>query len=321
MKIKTKLWLIIATSLILIGCIIFTVVMFKLKWNFYKLSTIDFETNQYEIDEEYSDIKIIGNTADVVFVASNDSKSVITCFESEKEKHIVSVKDKVLTIQLNDSRNLLDHVGVSFYSPKITLNIPSGNYGNLSINLSTGDVSIEKDFSFNSIDIEGSTSDVKLSSSVYESIKIKLTTGDVFVDDLNVMSLDVTVSTGIVNLTNVTCYDNINIITSTGDVYLANVTCLNLSSTADTGSVLLKNVVASNKLYIKRDTGNVTMEKCDAVEILIITSTGDVSGTIKSEKVFIANTNTGKVDVPTTITGGRCEIQSSTGDITIQIAK
>ena len=41
----TKIWLIIAASFVLIGCIIFGGVMTMLKWDFTKLSTDKYETN------------------------------------------------------------------------------------------------------------------------------------------------------------------------------------------------------------------------------------------------------------------------------------
>ena len=51
----------------------------------------------------------------------------------------------------------------------------------------------------------------------------------------------------------------------------------------------------------------------------ITTDTGNVKGSLLSEKVFIVSTDTGKKQVPNTITGGRCEITTDTGDIIISI--
>ena len=49
------------------------------------------------------------------------------------------------------------------------------------------------------------------------------------------------------------------------------------------------------------------------------TDTGDVKGSLLSEKIFIPTTDTGDVDVPKTVTGGRCEITTDTGDIKITV--
>ena len=73
------------------------------------------------------------------------------------------------------------------------------------------------------------------------------------------------------------------------------------------------------KLSVERTTGNVKFSACDAAEISFKTDTGDVNGTLLSDKIFMAQTDTGRVNVPQTITGGRCEITTTTGNIRIQL--
>jgi len=45
--------------------------------------------------------------------------------------------------------------------------------------------------------------------------------------------------------------------------------------------------------------------------------TGSVTGTILTEKVFLAKSGTGRVSVPQTVSGGICEIVTGTGGIEI----
>ena len=59
-------------------------------------------------------------------------------------------------------------------SPKITVSIPKGEYGELVINLSTGDVNLPKEFTFKNIDIACSTGSIKTQSSAYKNIKLKV---------------------------------------------------------------------------------------------------------------------------------------------------
>ena len=58
MSIKTKIWLITAISLILIGGIVFGGAMAMLGWDFSKLSTVKYEESKYEIKDDYNDISI-----------------------------------------------------------------------------------------------------------------------------------------------------------------------------------------------------------------------------------------------------------------------
>ena len=75
----------------------------------------------------------------------------------------------------------------------------------------------------------------------------------------------------------------------------------------------------SSTLNIKTTTGRVEFYGSDAGEIFVKTTTGKVTGRLLSEKVFIVRTTTGKINVPKSITGGRCEITTTTGRIDISI--
>jgi DUF4097 and DUF4098 domain-containing protein YvlB len=70
-----------------------------------------------------------------------------------------------------------------------------------------------------------------------------------------------------------------------------------------------------DKICINRSTGNVFLGSSDAVEIVIHTTTGDVDGVLLTEKVFVVSTKAGIVDVPESMSGGRCEVHTTTGDI------
>ena len=50
------------------------------------------------------------------------------------------------------------------------------------------------------------------------------------------------------------------------------------------------------------------------------TNTGNITGTLVTDKVFLAHTDTGRIRVPTTTTGGRCELTTDTGNILLDIA-
>lgn len=316
---NTKLWLIAAASLILIGIVIFGGVMSMLKWDFTKLSTNKYETNEYKINENYNSISIVSNTADIVINPSEASESSVVCYELKNMKHSVTVKDSTLVIEVVDSRKWYEHISIGFDTPKITVYIPQGEYTSLSISSDTGDVEIPDAFKFESIDISTSTGDIKNYASTSKAIKIKTSTGDIHVEKVSAGALDLSVSTGDVIAKSITCDGDVKIKVSTGITKLFDVTCKNVISSGSTGDIYLKNVIASEKFSIERDTGYVKLERCDAYEIFIETDTGDVTGTLLSEKVFIPRTDTGSVKVPQTVTGGRCEITTDTGNIRIDI--
>ncbi len=315
-----KIWLIIAASLVLIGIIVFGGVMAMLKWDFTKLSTNKYETNNYEINENYSNISIVTNTADIVFVATDNSECSVVCYEQKKVNHSVSVKDGTLVIEVVDTRKWYEHIGINFKTPSITVYIPRGEYGALSVNGKTGDVQIAKDFSFASIDIKQSTGDVTSYASASEGIKIKTTTGNICLENLSAGSLDLSVSTGKVAVSGITSSGDVAIGVTTGKAFLTDIKCKSVISNGDTGDISLKNVIASEKFSIERNTGDVNFDRSDATEIFVKTDTGDVEGSLLTDKVFITKTDTGRINVPSSVTGGRCEITTDTGNIKISIA-
>jgi len=314
-----KIWLIVAISLILIGCILFAGVMTVLKWDFKKLSTNKYETNTYEIKEDFKSISIDTDTADIAFVPSKDPKCSVVCYEEENANHSVSVKDGALTVKRENNKKWYEYIGINFESPKITVYIPEGEYGELKIRSSTGKLEIPNNFSFESIDVTATTGDVKLLSSAKNAIKIKVTTGKITVENVTAKSLILSASTGDITVSNVKCEGNITVNVSTGKTYLTNISCDSVRSEGDTGDITLKNVIASGKFSIERDTGDVKFEKCDAASISVETDTGDVTGSLLSEKIFFAESDTGKVSVPKSASGGRCEIETDTGDIKITV--
>ena len=95
--------------------------------------------------------------------------------------------------------------------------------------------------------------------------------------------------------------------------------CSNLTANAQTGSLTMENVVSSGHWTITRTTGDITLNGCDATEIVMEADTGDVTGTLLSEKIFIVRASTGDIDVPETVNGGKCKITTTTGDIKIEI--
>lgn len=313
------IWLIAATSLVLCGGVILAAVLATSNWDFNMLGTEKFETNTYEFTEDINDISVKADTANIIFAASDDSVCKVVCCEPKNAKHVVNVQDGELTIRADDQRKWFEHIGIFVNTPKITVYLPEAEYASLYIKESTGDIDIPEDFSFISMDITLSTGDVRNYATASGTMKINTDTGDIHIEKVSASTVDVSVTTGKVTASDITCSGDVTIKVTTGKASLSDITCQNLFSTGSTGDISMKNVVAVGNMSIDRSTGDVKFEGCDAAELFIRTSTGSVSGSLLSEKVFIAESNTGKVNVPKTVTGGRCEVFSTTGNITITV--
>lgn len=315
----TKTWLITAASLAVAGLILFVGSMVAYDWDFTNLGTVKYETNTYEVSGSFDRITIDVDTTKIEFAPSHDGRCSVVCLEAENVRHSAAVQNGTLAIDTVDTRKWYDHIGIFLGSPKITVFLPQNEYASLFIETDTGDIAIPKDFAFEELTIKGDTADVECSASVSNVMEIKLSTGDIRVDGASAGRIRLITKTGGIHVKSVVSEGNIDIETDTGDVKLTDTTCADLTAESDTGTISLKNVVAAGNFSIESDTGDVRFENSDAAQISVKTDTGDVTGTLLSDKVFITGTSTGHVSVPKTVTGGKCEITTSTGDIGIDI--
>lgn len=318
---SSKIWLITAVSLIVLGIMIFTGAMIMAKWDLSKLGTSKYETNTHTITDTFKNISIKTDTADIKFVLSDDGTCKVVCFEEKNDKHDVLVVDDTLAINSVSTKRWYQYIGINVKTPKVIIYLPETEYAALNIKESTGDIDIAKDFTFESIDISLSTGDVKNYASASGNVKIKASTGDIEIENVSANAFDLSVSTGNINVKIAECKGDMSVKVSTGKAKLCDVSCGSITSKGSTGDMILENVVATGNFNITRSTGDVTFKKCDAAELFVKTDTGDVKGSLLSDKIFFAETDTGSVDVPKTTTGGRCEIKTDTGDIKFEIQK
>ena len=280
MKNSTKIWLIAATVLLTVGLAMLAVLIIKYNWDFDKLSAKKFETNSYNINDEFNNISINTNDADITFALAKDGKCKVECYEETKAKHSVEVRKGTLFVNICNEKAWYDYIGIYFKSAKITVYLPETEYS---------------------------------------SFVIKGTTSDICIENIAMESLNVSVSTGDVTASDIICGGDITVGVSTGDICMTNIASKNVLSRGSTGDILLENVIASEKISVKRSTGDIKFSDSDASEIFAQTNTGDVAGSLLSEKVFITQSDTGTIKVPKSTKGGKCEINTNTGDIKIEI--
>lgn len=387
----------LACFLILIGTMLFTLAACT-GGGFAKIFGGNTVETVKTVDTKFENISIFTDTANIIFLPSEDETCKVVACDKTKVRYDATVENGTLILKSIDERNWFERAFNFFQNATLKVYLPESTYSALTIEEDTGDISIPADFSFKSIDIELSTGNTDLRSSVSDFISIDGSTGNVYVKDISCGSLSIDVSTGNVSLSNVDCFGEVEIEVSTGNVYANNIKLGNLESEGDTGYFSAKNVIASGNVYIERSTGKVTIEdatvsgnlttetstgntsfskincigdvnmhvttgkttltdvkcnnlttvgdtgwidmvdviasgkleierstgdvtftRCDASEITILTDTGDVRGTLLSEKIFIYDTDTGDVDIPETMSGGKCKITTDTGDIVISI--
>ena len=322
MRTATKVWLIVAGALVALGMIIFGAATIAIGGDMSGFATNKYETNTCAITDEFTGIRIDAETANIRIVPSESEECSVECYEQDNMKHTVSVKNGTLEIKLTDTRKWYEYIGINLTSPRITVAIPKGEYGDIDVKVSTGEVIIDAyipEYTFESVDVTTSTGRVMLGATVKQDVNITTTTGNIFGNGVCAKSMNLSASTGRVELNGITCEGDISVEVSTGNAKISGVDCRNFTSEGTTGKIYLGYLKAAEKIRVQRSTGDIDLEECDASELYMETSTGEVEGTLLSDKVFITDTTTGDVNVPRTTSGGKCEITTTTGDIEISI--
>lgn len=317
MTTATKVWLIVAASLCLLGIIIFGGIVAMANFDLSMLSTSKYTTNEHIITDSFSDIDISSNTADIDLIPSDDGKCRIVCYEEENASRAVSVNNGVLSVKVVNEKKWYHYIGIYSGTPKVSVYLPEDEYGALTISGSTGSINIPDDFSFGDVAITLSTGRISYYADS-KDLTLTATTGDITAKDIECKNASLSVSTGRVTLSDVECND-LSVKVSTGKAKIENVECDSFTSTGNTGDITLNGLICKKLLSLERSTGDVELHGCDAGELKIVTDTGDVYGSLLSEKVFITSSDTGDINVPKTTTGGKCEITTDTGDIEIEI--
>lgn len=315
---KTGKYFIIASALILCGIFLFCGIMCVLKWDFGKLSITEYETRTCDIKESFNNISIDVSTADVILLPAEDDSVSVVCHECKDEPNSVKVENETLLIESYGTRRWYKHV-LDFENPSVKIYIPKGQYGTLTIDSTTARIEISKDFKFDNIDISNTTGEIFNYASVNGILDIKNTSGDITVENVTAGDVKLKVTTGDITVSGIDCIGDLKMSVSTGRVKFTDSLCKSFESSGTTGDIVIKNVKADGKLFIERTTGDVRFVACDASELGVKTGTGDVEGSLLTEKVFVVNTTTGDINVPQGSGGGICEIKTTTGDVDIEI--
>ena len=171
----------------LVGAALFVALFVASGFDPNMISGVEYATNEYEIDEKFSDVHIDVTSADVTFVIGDTDGVKVVCYESNKVKINASVDNGKLVIV--DEKNWYDFIfgaGSDYY---VTVYIPAGEYGSLLCEATTGDVSICSGLTFASANVDVTTGDVNLSCDVKGGVDVHVTTGDIKISGVNFGSL------------------------------------------------------------------------------------------------------------------------------------
>lgn len=256
---KKKFWILLALALLCSGLLVFVITMSVNGWDFHTLDTGNYQTTTHEISEDFNEIFVESDTADVVFLTATDGKAKVVCYEEENLKYSVQVKDGKLTIRETDTRKWYEYIGIfHFESAEISVYLPQSTALSLFVETDTGDVDANG-FTFEKLAIETDTGDVALHNVVADTVHISVDTGDIQLTDVVANSkLQIETDTGDVEF--VRCDANeIFVETDTGDVEGTLLTPKTFFAYSRTGDVVVPYPSEGGRCAITSNTGDIEL--------------------------------------------------------------
>ena len=263
-------------------------------------------TNTYTPEGSFNKIDVDIVTADLTFKPAEDNKTKVISVEKEKIHHTAEVSNNTLVIREKDERKFYEKWFGFVSRMKVTVYLPETTYEELKIEITTGDILSEDSFAFDKVNIDSTTGDVKLANISGSSADIKVTTGNLTINNY--------ILTGALNAD-----------TTTGDYTLNNVTCSNTKLHTTSGNYKLEDVLVNGEfdanrpnLDISGTSSDISFKNCDARNIYMKTTTGDIRGNFLTEKHVTYETTTGHATVDSnSLAVDKCFAKTTTGDIDI----
>lgn len=268
---------------------------------FEKAGAMTFEKKTYFVTEEFSGVSVVGQSYDVKILPAESEESKAVCSENEKMYCAVSVSEGVLKIESRDERKWYERVGFFSQTPEITVYLPSGEYRDLTVEATSGKITVAPSFTFATARIKNLSGGVDFRAAVTDELSATTSSGGICLANASPAKLDLNAASGGITVENVNGDADLNVTASSGSVKLTEVICKTIA--------------------VKTLSGGIRLDRCDADTLSLEATSGSVRGTLLTEKVFIANTSSGSISVPSTSSGGRCEVRTTSGSIKLEIER
>ena len=261
---------------------------------FYEIKTVP-------VTEAFSDIQVEDTECSVRILRAADGNCKVVCPEKQDGSlfHTVTVSDGMLRIRRRGKRKWYQYIGVSLGSPEVEIYLPEREYGALTLCSTAGSIQVDEGFLFESASLESVSSSIRMCSDVKGLLTAESTSGSVTIEN----AAPETLSAGSIS----------------GGIALSHIRSGEVSVRSTSGRMELTDVIAAAGLYAESVSGSVALDGCDGSTIRIETTSGSVKGTLLSDKLFAADSTSGKVEVPRSAAGGECEITTVSGSIAIEI--
>ncbi len=299
MKPFQKKYAYFALTLIAGGILIALCGMLAMGFDFTGMNTLNSVTNTCDVDETFTNIAVKGAECDIRLLPSEDGTCRVVCTESDSIRHSIEVVNGTLNITRHDRRSWYMHFGVWWGSMDIVIYLPESELGELNATSVSGDIEIPEDFSFETAALQSTSGDITCHAHVEKDLSAATTSGNIRLGGSDCEALSVS--------------------STSGDISITDVRCRNAEAGTVSGNLKLSGVVAGEILRTKSVSGDTGLSRCDADALILSSTSGNIEGSLLTDKSFAANTTSGDVSLPQTSADTTCEVSTVSGDIAFSI--
>ena len=278
--------LIVLLSILLAGVVGVMIFLFKGDININSFA-IGFGESKTLVDEkEITNIKklnIEANRADVIVEPKEENTFIkVELYSDHVEEYEITEKEDEIKVVLKDER----FSGFNVKGSRVKIYVPTTYDKDIKVVNKTGDIKIGE-LSLSNLNIQLTTGDITVEEA--NNVIASLTTGDVELN--NVVKADITGTTGDIDVNNV---NNVKVKLTTGDITLGEVNgSLNLTSTTGDIEIAKANLTANSS--INSGTGDIKINKTTGCYIDAKTNIGDTRVNNNDRKSDIVLTITSRV--------------------------
>ena len=311
-------------ALLVVGATLFFGIWGSQGFGAVELSTVEYEKRSRDIDRPFHSVEIIELSDDVHIEPSPDGACRVEYTDSSRSYHKISVENGRLSISLETKGRgkWYENVGIhtDLEEHLLILYLPEGEYRELQVNTASADVYAGADFGFEKAEIRSASGDIDLGPVASGSLSVNTDSGDVRVGGLDIGRLELGTASGSLELGKSKVRRELSVGTASGDIELSDISCGELEAATASGQIELRNVIASGEMDIESTSGDIRLDDCDAASLELESTSGFISGRLLSGKDFYADTKSGNIRLPYGSRGGRCSIETTSGDIDFDIA-
>ncbi len=317
---KKKTIVALSLGAVVLGGLICLGAMASADFDFTALGTVQTSDTVLTVEEPFDHVIVTSGTSDIRILPAEDGAAKVVSRTMERMPVTAEVQSGTLRITERDERRWYEHIGIFFGETYIEVYLPEEDYGTIALQTDTGDVSVPSGSAVVQLNIQTDTGDVTVGAlAASEKVVITTDTGDILLEGVTVPQMSHETGTGDITVKDGTVSRSLRLEGDTGRIAVSGVSCGSLYAEGDTGDIRLENTLVSGKLELENNTGDVIIAASDADSVTIETDTGGVKAEFLTPKMVFAKSDTGRVKVPSTRSGGMCEIKSNTGNIDVTI--